>query len=66
MTQPGGDIEGVVDYANEGGEVAEIFGDFCRKSLCMESWDFIVDAVAYKVNDSYFLQTNHATQMLIT
>ena len=43
------DHEGVLDYAEEGGEVAEVFGDFCRQSLCMESWDFIMDAVAYKV-----------------
>ena len=66
ISPPGGEIEGAVDYAQEGGEVAEIFGDFCRKSLCMESWDFIVDAVAYKVYDLYFQQTNYATQMLTT
>eukprot|EP00904_Undaria_pinnatifida_P000034 jgi/Undpi1/10030/HiC_scaffold_28.g12484.m1 len=42
------DHEGVLDYAEEGGEVAEVFGDFCRQSLCMESWDFIMDVVAYK------------------
>lgn len=41
--------EGVYDYAQEGGEVAEVFGEFCRNSLCMESWDFIMDSVAYKV-----------------
>ena len=43
------DNEGVLDYAREGGEVAELFGDFCRQSLCMESWDFIMDSMAYKV-----------------
>lgn len=44
-----GDKEGVYDYAQEGGEIAELFGDFCRKNLCMEGWDFIMDAMAYKV-----------------
>ena len=41
--------EGVYDYAQAGGEVAEIFGEFCRQSLCMESWEFILDSVAFKV-----------------
>lgn len=41
--------EGVLDFAREGGEIAELFGDFCRQNLCMESWDFLVDSVAYKV-----------------
>ena len=43
------DNEGVYDYAQEGGEVAEMFGEFCQKSLCMENWEFIMDSVAYKV-----------------
>lgn len=41
--------EGVLDYAREGGEIAELFGEFCRQTLCMESWEFLVDSVAYKV-----------------
>lgn len=41
----------IYSYAQEGGEVATIFGDYCRKSLCMESWDFVLDSVAYKVHD---------------
>lgn len=45
--------EGVLDYAEEGGEVADLFGDFCRRSLCGESWDFILDTVAYKVPSSF-------------
>lgn len=48
-SQRGGDNEGVYDYAQEGGAVAELFGDFCRQSLCMESWDFVLDSIAYKV-----------------
>ena len=40
---------GVSDFAQKGGEVAEVFGEFCRDSLCIESWDFIMDCMAYKV-----------------
>eukprot|EP00904_Undaria_pinnatifida_P000029 jgi/Undpi1/10026/HiC_scaffold_28.g12480.m1 len=40
--------DGVSDFAQKGGEVAEVFGEFCRDSLCMESWDFIMDCMAYK------------------
>jgi len=36
-------------YAREGGGVAALFGKFCTRNLCAESWDFIVDSVAYKV-----------------
>ena len=43
------DKKGVLDYAKEGGEVSDMFGDFCRQNLCMESWEFIMDSVAYKV-----------------
>eukprot|EP00904_Undaria_pinnatifida_P000027 jgi/Undpi1/10024/HiC_scaffold_28.g12478.m1 len=42
------DKQGVCDFAHEGGELAKMFGDFCRKNLCMESWDFIMDSVAYE------------------
>ena len=44
------DNEGVLDYAQEGGDVAELFGDFCRQNLCMENWEFIMDAMASKVH----------------
>lgn len=47
------DKEGVYDFAQEGGEVAEIFGEFCRKNLCMESWEFIRDSVVYKVPSGF-------------
>lgn len=40
---------GVVDFAREGGTTAELFEKFCQSSLCMESWDFIVDAVHYEM-----------------
>lgn len=45
-------------YAQEGGEVAELFGEFCRKNLCMESWDFVLDSVAYKVQGSIYVSTH--------
>lgn len=36
-------------YAREGGDLATLFGNFCRHCLCEESWEFIVEAVAYEV-----------------
>ena len=35
-------------YAREGGEVATLFGEYCRHCLCEESWEFIVEGVAYE------------------
>lgn len=40
--------EGVLVLAAKGGEIADKFGTFCRKFLCQESWDFIVDATHYQ------------------
>ncbi|CAM9756489.1 unnamed protein product [Scytosiphon promiscuus] len=34
--------------AREGGEIAHLFGEYCRRSLCMESWDFILESVSYE------------------
>lgn len=53
--------EGVYDFAQEGGEVAEIFGEFCRKSLCMESWEFIRDSVVYKVSSGFSVNRRYGT-----
>lgn len=39
-----------LSYAREGGVLATLFGDFCRRCLCEESWEFIVEAVAYEVS----------------
>lgn len=32
----------------KGGPISDKFGLFCRANLCMESWDFIVEAVHYE------------------
>lgn len=42
------DAQGVLALATKGGEMANRFGDFCRKHLCQESWDFIADAMRYE------------------
>ena len=58
--------EGVYELAQKGGEIAEVFGEFCRDSLCMESWDFIIDCMAYKVCTVACHQTDYATRALST
>ncbi|CAB1110920.1 unnamed protein product [Ectocarpus sp. CCAP 1310/34] len=40
--------DGVLGYAQEGGSVASMFKHFCTRSLCAESWDFIVAACKYE------------------
>lgn len=37
-------------YARKGGDLATLFGDFCKRCLCAESWEFIVEVVAYEVS----------------
>lgn len=43
-----GDLGGSLCLARNGGKTAKRFGKFCQKSLCMESWDFVLDAVNYE------------------
>ncbi|CAM9794056.1 unnamed protein product [Pylaiella littoralis] len=43
------DLPGVHELAKQGGEMAQRFGRFVQENLCMESWDFIVDAVQYEM-----------------
>ena len=45
--------DGVLEYAEEGGEVAAMFESFCARNLCGESWDFIVAARKYEVHKNY-------------
>ena len=40
--------DGIVDLAGRGGVPAELFGGFCEKHLCSESWEFVVVAVHYE------------------
>lgn len=50
----GSDVEmvssmaGALPIARAGGEMGDLFGQFCRKHLCMESWDFIVEVCKYE------------------
>ncbi|CAN0314603.1 unnamed protein product [Ectocarpus sp. 6 AP-2014] len=46
------DVDGVHALAVKGGDMAERFGRFVQENLCMESWDFIVDAVKYEMESS--------------
>lgn len=41
-------MQGVLTLASTGSGMADLFADFCRKHLCQESWDFIVDATRYE------------------
>ncbi|CAN0051108.1 unnamed protein product, partial [Ectocarpus fasciculatus] len=45
-------VEGMLALVREGGDMRERFERFCRTNLCMESWDFIIDAAHYEVVDS--------------
>ncbi|CAN0140651.1 unnamed protein product, partial [Scytosiphon promiscuus] len=38
----------VLKLARNGGAMGARFAEFARANLCMESWDFIVDAVRYE------------------
>lgn len=42
------DVEGSLLLAKNGGNNANLFGKLCQKSLCMESWDFVLDAINYE------------------
>lgn len=43
------DYPGVYKIAKMGGDVAQRFQRFVQENLCMESWEFIVDAVNYEM-----------------
>lgn len=43
-----GDVEGSLCIAKNGGQMSDRFGKFCQKNLCMESWDFVLDAINYE------------------
>lgn len=46
------EVNGILILTSENthADVGELFGQFCRKYLCMESWEFILEAVHYQVN----------------
>ena len=41
--------QGVLFFARQGGVLCEKFDAFVQENLCMESWDFIIEGVAYEV-----------------
>ena len=45
-------VGGVLALATVGGETAELFTNFCRRNLTMESWDFIKAALHYETTVS--------------
>lgn len=49
--------DGVLGYAREGGPIADMFEHYCTRSLCAESWDFIVAACKYEVR--LYILTRH-------
>lgn len=42
-------LPGVHELAKQGGDLSQRFGRFVQENLCMESWDFILDAVQYEM-----------------
>eukprot|EP00752_Nemacystus_decipiens_P012857 g11384.t1 len=42
------DADCVIDFACKGGVLAKLFGQFCERNLCSESWEFVVEAVHYE------------------
>ena len=46
------DVGGALAIATAGGEMAELFTEFCRSNLTVESWDFIQAALRYEITVS--------------
>lgn len=46
------EVNGILILTSENthADLGKLFGQFCRKYLCMESWEFILEAVRYQVN----------------
>ncbi len=44
------DVAGSLTIARAGGEMGKLFEEFCRRHLCMESWNFIVDVCKYEAS----------------
>lgn len=47
------DEGGLLALATKGGKTAELFRDFCRRNLTMESWYFIIAVLHYETTVSY-------------
>ncbi|CAN0076887.1 unnamed protein product, partial [Ectocarpus sp. 13 AM-2016] len=45
-------VEGVLALVREGGDMGQRFEHYCKTNLCLESWDFLVDAAFYEMMDS--------------
>ncbi|CAM9830632.1 unnamed protein product, partial [Ectocarpus sp. 12 AP-2014] len=44
-------VEGVLALVREGGDMSKRFEHYCKTNLCLESWDFLVDAAFYEMMD---------------
>ncbi|CAM9428613.1 unnamed protein product, partial [Ectocarpus sp. 12 AP-2014] len=45
-------VEGVLALVREGGDMSKRFEHYCKTNLCLESWDFLVDAAFYEMMDA--------------
>ncbi|CAM9577281.1 unnamed protein product [Scytosiphon promiscuus] len=60
----------VLTLARKGGAMSHRFAQFVRENLCMESWDFVVDAVRYEqestaVDDQFKTYLHISSQYLL-
>ncbi|CAM9190565.1 unnamed protein product [Ectocarpus fasciculatus] len=45
-------VEGVLELVRNGGDMGDRFEHYCKTNLCLESWDFLVDAALYEMMDA--------------
>ncbi|CAM9490184.1 unnamed protein product [Ectocarpus sp. 6 AP-2014] len=45
-------VERVLALVREGGDMSKRFEHYCKTNLCLESWDFLVDATLYEMMDA--------------
>ncbi|CAM9557458.1 unnamed protein product [Ascophyllum nodosum] len=57
--------QGVLFFARQGGVLCEKFDAFVQENLCMESWDFIIEGVAYEALEDENEQFEKFTHILI-
>jgi len=50
QAKKGGGQKGDDDDDEGSTNVAELFGEFSKRSLCAESWDFILECITYHVS----------------
>lgn len=60
------DVDGVHALAVKGGDMADRFGRFVQENLCMESWDFILDAVKYEMVSASSRSTEYVARVALS